>query len=323
MFAQEIAVAKEEAVPRIRENIVYNEIVYNEIVYNEIVYNECAVRGLKSDQDFAFCGRMPAEDSETNEAYDWFYGGDGHGRNALVDLLRSLDPHTVIAKRDSLRYIQDQIEPQKAYHQSSGSTYYEARVFGDRVEVTLSGDSQIAIMIDGKIEYISTPHNMRNPLEQERLAHRMQMHDVWVTASGNVGKILASDKMTLRESEYVHFANGDKIAMSQSLGHQNITGLMPEKFTLSLQPGQVVCVVGGSDGLWDMINLAGESAESDIAFLASHSAAEIVDWIEARWKQEWTIFWKDPKSQRDCVAKQRFMRSEYDDVSACVIRKTV
>jgi len=92
---------------------------------------------------------------------------------------------------------------------------------------------------------------------------------------------------------------------------------------MPLRPGQVVCVVGGSDGLWDMINLAGESAETDIAFLTSHSAAEIVDWIEARWKQEWTIFWKDPASQRDCVAQQRFKSSEYDDVSACVIRKAV
>jgi len=322
MFAQEIAVAKEQ-VSEIRENIAYNEIVYNEIAYNKIAYNECVVRGLRADQDFAFCGRTLAEESETNEAYDWFYGGDGHGGNAVVNLLRSLDPPTVMAKRDSLRYIQDQIEPHKTYHRSSGSTYYEARVFSDRVEVTLSGDSQIAIMIDGKIEYISTPHNMKNPLEKERLAQRMQLRDVWMTDSGNVAKILAADKITLRESEYVHFANGDKIAMSQSLGHQNVTGLMPEKFTLPLQPGQVVCVVGGSDGLWDMVNLEGESAESDIAFIASHTADEVISWVEARWKQEWTILWKDPKTKRDCVGKQRFTSSEYDDISVCVIRKTV
>jgi serine/threonine protein phosphatase PrpC len=281
------------------------------------------VRGLKANQDFAFCGHILAEESETNEAYDWFYGGDGHGHNTVVDLLRSLDPHTVMVQRDSLRYIQDQLEPHKAYHRNSGSTYYEARVFRDRVEVSISGDSQVAIMIDGRIEYMSTPHNMKNPLEKERLAHRLQMRDVWVTDSGKVAKVIAANKITLRDSEYVHFANGDKIAMSQCLGHQSVTGLMPEKFTMPLQPGQVVCVVGGSDGFWDMINLTGESAETDIAFLSNHTASEVVGLAEARWKQEWTIFWKDPASQRDCVAQQRFKSSEYDDVSACVIRKTV
>ena len=259
------------------------------------------------------------------ESFHWFYGGDGHGSNIVIDLLQSLDPAVVMAKQNSLNYILEQFEPHIHNHnyRSSGSTYYEAKVYNDRAEVCIVGDSQVAIFIDNRLEYISTPHNLKNPLEKARLEQRMQDMDVYVKSSGDIAQIMGADKVKLRDSEYIYFKNSEKLAMSQSLGHQNVTGVSPELFTIPLHPGQTVCIVGGSDGLWEMVNFSGEDAEGDMAFLSSKSAEDIVAMAEGRWKQEWNIYWKDPKSGRDLVAKQRFPANGYDDISACVIRKTI
>lgn len=287
------------------------------------IYNQCAVRGLGKDQDSAYTGFTSKELSETNEEYYWFYGGDGHGFWPAVELFRSFDPATVMAKENSFQYIVQQFEPHQARHRSSGTTYYEAKIYDDRVEVCTCGDSQVAVIIDGAMGHITTPHNLNNPLEQERLKDRIALRDVWTVNSGKVTQMISANKLTLRDSIYVCYGNGEKIAMSQSLGHGNITGVAPERVTIPLISGQTVTVVGGSDGFWDMMNLTGESAEADLTLLANSSAPELVALAENRWKQEWTIYWTDEATQRACVAKQRFQANQYDDVSACVFRKTV
>ena len=236
-------------------------------------YNECLVRGLDKNQDVAFCGRVERENS--NDSYEWFIGCDGHGRNTFNDLLKLLDWNLIAEDSDSLIKLQKCIDEMNVKTNNSGATYYEAKLYNNRVETCVVGDSQIAVFIDNVLVYMSSPHNMKNPLEIQRLKDRVELRGVYVKKDNQVPKIVDANTLKLETSEYVYFEDGDRISMSQALGHNNITGISPEKNIILFEPGQEVCIIGGSDGLWEMINLSGPDSISDISCLLTKNVSEI------------------------------------------------
>jgi len=290
-------------------------------------YNECSVRSLDKGQDVAHCCRI--ERSVPEESYDCFIGFDGHGNNTFNDMLKLINLGEVAEAKDSLSEVLKQTTEMNLRTGNSGATYYEAKLYLNRVETCTVGDSQVAVFIDKKLVYMSTPHNMKNPAEVERLKSRIDSGEVFVRSDKPTPAIFSKDTLKFRDTEYVYFENGDKIALSQSLGHNNITGIVPEKRTVFFEPGQEVAVIGGSDGLWDMINLSGPDVEDDLLAIATKSAVEIADIAEGRWKQDWTVHWINSKGELQVFVdsftnKQRSERdpsSGYDDVTVCKIYK--
>lgn len=290
-------------------------------------YNECSVRSLDKGQDVAHCCRV--EKSTPEESYDCFIGFDGHGNNTFNDMLQLINLGEVAKAGDSLSEVLKQITELNTRTSNSGATYYEAKVYWNHAETCTVGDSQVAVFVDKKLVYMSTPHNMKNPLEVERLKSRVETGEVYIRPDKQVPSVFSKDTLKFRDAEYIYFENGDKIAMSQSLGHNNITGIAPERHTVFFEPGQEVAVIGGSDGLWDMINMSGPDIEEELLALATMSAVEIADMAEGRWKQDWNVHWINPKGELQVFVDSftnkdispQNPRSGYDDVSVCKIHK--
>jgi serine/threonine protein phosphatase PrpC len=290
-------------------------------------YNECSVISLDKGQDVVHCCRV--EKSVPEESYDCFIGFDGHGRNTFNDMLTFIDLGQIADASDSLSELLKRTSELNTRTDNSGATYYEAKLYWNRVETCTVGDSIVAVFIDKKLVYMSTPHNMKNNSEVERLKSRIETGKVCVRQDIPVPEVFSKDKLKFRDSEYIYFENGEKIAMSQSLGHNNITEIMPERHTVLFEAGNEVAVVGGSDGLWDMIIMNGPEAEEDLLALAVKTAPEIADIAEERWRQDWNIHWIDSNgitqvSIDNFANKQRTLRnpqSGYDDISVCKILK--
>jgi len=290
-------------------------------------YNECSVRSLDKGQDVAHCCRV--EKSVPEESYDCFIGFDGHGRNTFNDRLNLINLGEVAEATDSLSKILKLTTEMNTRTDNSGATYYEAKLYCNRVETCSVGDSQVAVFVDKKLVYISTPHNMKNPLEVDRLKSRIDSGEVCVRTDRPTPAIFSKDTLKMRDAKYIYFESGDMLALSQSLGHNNITGIVPERHTVFFESGQEVAVVGGSDGLWEMINLGGPDAEEDLLALATMSVIEIADIAEGRWKQDWNIQWINSNGELQTFV-DRFTnknitaqnpRSGYDDVTVCKILK--
>lgn len=290
-------------------------------------YNECSIRSLDRGQDVAHCCRV--EKLDPTKSYDCFIGFDGHGLNTFNDILNSINLGEIAEADNSLSEILKQLTKMGICTDNSGATYYEAKLYSNRVETCTIGDSKIAVFIDKKLVYMNAAHNMKNPLEVERLKSRIELGEVCVKTDRPVPVIFSKDILKICDSEYVFFGSKEKIAMSQSLGHNNITGIVPERHILFFKPGQEIAVVGGSDGLWDMINMSGPDFEDDLLSLATMSAVEIADIAENRWKQDWNVHWTNSKGEVQVFVdsfknKQRSSQnpySGYDDVSVCKIHK--
>lgn len=290
-------------------------------------YIDCSVRSLDKGQDVAHCCRI--EKFMPEESYDCFIGLDGHGLNTFNNMLKFIDLGEIAEADDSLSEIIKRVTEMNTLTNNSGATYYEAKLYSNRVETCTVGDSQIAVFIDKKLVYMNTPHNMKNPLEVERLKPRVESGEVCIMPDKPVPVLISKDTLKFRQTEYIYFQNIERIALSQALGHNNITGIVPERNTIFFEPDQEVAVVGGSDGLWDMINMSGPDFEDDLMTLATKSAVEIADMAEFRWKQDWNIHWINPKGNMELFVdsftnKQRSEKdpsSGYDDVSVCKIHK--
>jgi len=105
------------------------------------------------------------------------------------------------------------------------------------------------------------------------------------------------------------------LSLTQSLGHHNFTGFLPEVVTVPFLPMDEVQIVIASDGLFDIIK---DDDSSDLLLLATASATEIAEFAEKRWKQEW-------KYIPDIANPEEFSYTHFpgfDDVSVGVWKYT-
>ena len=93
--------------------------------------------------------------------------------------------------------------------------------------------------------------------------------------------------------------------MTRSLGH-NFTDIEPQKHFIECSTDDEVKVIIISDGIGDMLCM-----DSDIEILNKYSAEELVNFAEARWKQEW--YWNETSN-----TKIKFPINGYDDCSCSV-----
>jgi serine/threonine protein phosphatase PrpC len=262
-------------------------------------YLECKIEGLDKNQDIAFCGKTNFDDSSKD--YYWFVGCDGHGKKDkfnIIEVLKQLDWNYIMCQENSFDTLLEQLKPIKNYNKYSGSTYYEAKIFKDRVEICNVGDSGICVFIDKNIVYSTTPHNLSNAAELERLSERIQSCNI-VVDKCQVTKMKDNKTIHFVEGEYYEFDN-DRLALTQSLGHNNITGLEPERKTIYFEENQDIQIIGGSDGLWDVV------MKEDLFDMNAVSLAELA---KSKWQGEWNVIWNNE------IYRDKF--HSYDDVTVC------
>lgn len=288
------------------------------------------VIGLCKDQDFTVTG----QGSLNGKLFDYGVLLDGHGTNTFINLMRQQNWLSIMSQEDpwaALYTILENIKLQKirGSYESSGSTLLMMRAFDDKIETISIGDSQIVIFKNDEFVYGTTPHNRKNPLEVERLSNHNYYS--YSKRSNNVPAIKSATSLRAIASEYNYFVDGTMLAMSQAIGHNNMTGYQPERQTIFFNKSDKVDVIMGSDGLWEMILLDDGRhpiSEEDMADvlqdkqdLLTMNAAELVSKSEARWRKvDWKYYWNPIILEHFCISG---FGGRYDDISAIKWTKDV
>jgi len=247
----------------------------------------CAIKQLDSKQDSVITGRYEGE----GEHFDWMVVADGHGSYYMggkripfynfQDEFNALNHEELVLSENPIDYIHSIITDDK-YPANVGATLIIVKIFDTRITTYSIGDSSIRIYLNGELSYKNIGHKISNPSEVVRL-NRDNIK--YTKVSGYAPAILSETHLSMNFSPIVRFTgNGESIGLSltQSIGHHQITGFEPECYTLSFSEMDVVQVVAGSDGVFDMVNDI-----VDGPFLSTATALEIADFAENRWKQDW------------------------------------
>jgi serine/threonine protein phosphatase PrpC len=280
-------------------------------------YISTHLRQLGKGQDIALFGK------NQNDAYqlcDWLALFDGHGDNTFVNMITRIIEnnilHDIIAEDDPIDEFVKNMKKIPLYN-LSGSTGIFVKIC-DNNEITCwsVGDSQVAIFVNGQQVYISCPHNMKNPLEQERLAEKIKTGRVIIEKHPDlVPECNTKTTMITRPAVYIKHSYRVRLAMSQAFGNDWATDIVPEIFTYKFNPEDDVRVVAGSDGYWDHHLFDGPDAAEDLKDITTLSAEQLVDKMEQRWKQDWKYYW-DPND----LSKFEIVNydGQYDDISLAI-----
>jgi serine/threonine protein phosphatase PrpC len=272
----------------------------------------------RKGQDETYSGHCL--DKTTGKPKHWAMVTDGHGSNNVINCLRDIKRTgrmaDFIAGDEPAEKLSEYITQTLGRYDSykSGATMCLVECYPDHIKITNMGDSQAVVFINGKIVHISEEHIPKYLMERALLSPK----HVRYTQTPSM-KIVSPTEMRGIQSEYVVFTNGTEIAMTRALGHCGITGKTPDVKTVPIKETDVIKIVLGSDGLFDMI-IKDENemlCENDVTLLCSMSGEEILTQTVNRWLQPWDIYtFAEPTKKQ---GPQTFTRTSCDDVSVVVI----
>jgi len=235
-------------------------------------------RQLGNKQDYVVKGSF----CNGSEDYEYVAAMDGHGngiyRDACINLLRNLDFNVVAQQLNPVEYIQNKLMNYTL--DESGSTFTFARINKTKrqIEVINVGDSMTAVFINDALIYTTPDHCFQNPDEIDRTKLFLQ------GIKKSYAPIPVNDTdVHLIESNVGIWKNGERMVPSQSFGHNNITGLAPSKITITYEPTDIVRVICGTDGFWDMNMIK-------YPYISRDSAIRLVNVAERKWKQQWMYY---------------------------------
>ena len=286
---------------------------------------ESCVRGLSKNQDVVRTGKK-------GEEYFWIVCCDGHGNNSFVDILKALDWQEIMEHPNSYYYLQSKLSTCR-YTINSGSTLCMVKIFEDKIECISIGDSRVFIYKNEEMEYTNTPHLYSNEAEHRRLGSSTTVKISNVRYE-MFPAITSETSMKQKQLSYVTFLqkntnntnNSVVLAMTQSIGHYNITGFAPEFKTITYDSHMDhVRVIVGTDGFFDMclVENTGTSAEeeagreNDKKDLLQLSAEELADKAEKRWRQQWKYYYGGPRFP-NLFEETAFDKSSIDDIGIAV-----
>lgn len=228
-------------------------------------------RQLGRGQDYAVKG--------TVGDMDYIAVMDGHGNglhnNACIDLLRTYDFDEIATAHDPVEMIQARLQLHRLV--GSGSTFTFARIYKSmrEIEVINVGDSKTVVIINGNIVYTTPEHSFHNDFEIQRTENQI------IQISPTMAPFPINECVVkMVRSDLGMFTNGEILVPSQSFGHDNITGLAPSVERIPYADGDLVRVICGSDGFWDM-------CMEQYRLLAFDSPEVLIQIAEDRWKQQW------------------------------------
>ena len=285
---------------------------------------ESCVKGLSKNQDVVVTGKK-------GEEYFWIVCCDGHGNNTFVDILKALDWKEIMEHPDSYYYMQSKLSTCH-YTINSGSTLCMVKIFEDKIECISIGDSRVFIYKNEEMEYTNTPHLYSNEAEHRRLGSSTTVKISNVRYE-LFPAITSETSMKQKPLSYITFLqkntnnmNSVVLAMTQSIGHYNITGFAPEFKTIKYDSHMDhIRVIVGTDGFFDMclVENTGTSAEEeagrekDKQDLLQLTAEELADKAEKRWKQQWKYYYGGPKFP-NLFEETAFDKSSIDDIGIAV-----
>ena len=187
---------------------------------------------------------------------------DGHGDDKVINFISSIPTiqmNKLLIEPNPVETLANYINENVVYNKnsSSGSTMCMVKIYSNRIECINCGDSQVAIYKNGSLHFISKEHNYKNKKERKRLIS----DNVNFIESGNI-KMVNTNTLISVYSEYAEWDLPNrymKLACTQALGHNNMTGYNPDYTTIPLTIEDTFKVIIGSDGLWDMVMVENET----------------------------------------------------------------
>ena len=279
----------------------------------------------KSKQDHTAQGTYTDNGINTRWSAIW----DGHGNNHSINFIRkgpldeimksktpANDLHIAIMADNSLSY---------RTKLDSGSTmvWVKETEFPDhrKIEIGNVGDSQAILIVNDKVIFISKCHDISNHCEMERLFRQNRLNKISpIIKKGTSIETISETELLSVNGYYIRFDNkkGDTtdLACSQSLGHEDITGVFPDLTHFRLELSDSFRVIICSDGITDVLPVEGLAMISTLDLFMKSSPKDIVDEAERRWKQLWTLH--NP-TFRETTQKSRFPANGYDDCVCAIL----
>ena len=268
---------------------------------------------LSRGQDYATSGHYKAE----SEEFDWIVLFDGHGKDPVIDKIRSLDLGPIFATADPPKTLHDLLLTEKVVEidyrgitKMSGATMCLAKIYKDRIQCFAVGDSELYVYEDGAKVFAHEYHNWDNLAEKERLHEK----DPSIYAFQSTSFELVSPTLLQQtKSDYVHYQGGNSLALTQAIGHNDMTGLRPNVAEIRIQPGKTYRVFMASDGVFDMLMTSEHES-----FGVSRTCDEVISFAEERWRQSWDQ--ADPNDSTKGVGNPfKFTLTEhFDDLSVAI-----
>ena len=242
---------------------------------------------------------------------------DGHGDDKVIDFIGSIPKdkmNKLLIEPNPVETLANYINENIVYskNSSSGSTMCMVKIYANRIECINCGDSQVAIYKNGSLHFMSKEHNYKNKKERKRLSS----DNVNFLESGNIKMINANTLISVY-SEYIEWdlpSRYMKLACTQALGHNNMTGYDPDYTTIPLTLEDTYKVIIGSDGLWDMVMV---DNEQDMKRLYKMDAEKIVERTTTRWLQDWNM--QDLLNHNEEIVLCKFERKQCDDIAVVVV----
>ena len=279
----------------------------------------------KSKQDHAAQGTYTDNGINTRWSAIW----DGHGNNHSINFIRKGPLDEIMKSKTPADDLHAAIMADKSLSYriklDSGSTmvWVKEMEFPDhrKIEIGNVGDSQAILIVNDKVIFISKCHDILNNCEMERLFRQNRLNKMSpIIKKGTSIETISETELLSVNGYYLRFDNkkGDAtdLACSQSLGHEDITGVFPDltHFTLELSDSFRVLIF--SDGITDVLPVNGLAMNSTLDLFMKSSPKDIVDEAERRWKQLWTLH---NTTFRGKTQKCRFPADGYDDCVCAIL----
>jgi serine/threonine protein phosphatase PrpC len=300
------------------------------------LFSSIDLRNICSKQDYIVSGKIEKDHHTIN----YIIGFDGHGTNSCLNCLKGLSKEDFDLYVDKLSTVKEIFEYVENYRKikkidmsNSGATCYVMKMCINKITkkglviVEHCGDSEIHVFKNNVKIFTSEFHDGFNETEMKRIIKKNAViKDNEITEGGSF-RVVDSEHLEFNKSIYINFING-QFAMTQSLGHNGITGCEPEYWEYEFDLKDYIRIVGFSDGVGDILN-----HEKDGNIIASSiiSAHEIASFAEIRWKKEWIQKLKvlDKKTKQPIkdengefvyISKKiQFPKNGWDDISCGVL----
>jgi serine/threonine protein phosphatase PrpC len=289
---------------------------------------DSCVRGLCKNQDVVFTGISNLR----GEPFNYGIVMDGHGSDEFISFMKRLDWTCIVSCDDVWENIYSILMTNN--YLTGGSTLIVMRAFINRIEVISVGDSVILIHKNGELSFTNEKHTHNNFKEKERLKTITTYQGI-KKPKDYIPIIRNSNEMQATLSYYNYFGTisyprSHHLAMTQCLGHGNITGYEPERHIEYFEENDSMHILMGSDGLFDMLLLKKniqitpdltptdlEDIQRDQIDILTMNATELVEKVEKRWKKcDWIYHWHN-KDYSKIVYPLSF-EGVYDDICAII-----
>jgi serine/threonine protein phosphatase PrpC len=235
-------------------------------------------------QDQPFHGKTPSGKM-------YFGIWDGHGTNSVIyalrDIMRSGKLDEFMDSESPIQTITNYLLEKRVcrIYESSGATMNFGILSDNLLTFTNCGDSRTFVFRNGNLIFESEDHNSRNEKERKRLEGKVKY------TPSQCLRMISEKKLIGAPAEYIHYPDGRQLAISQAIGHNNVTGIDPSVITIVVESTDEIVALCVSDGVVDMLlkDENDEIKEEDLQMLYSFSAEELKNKIMSRWLQSWDM----------------------------------